>query len=113
MNTQQHTAQKSLGFLMLGAAVGMVGALLVAPQSGRKSRAQLAEMKDKAKTELYKSGKSLLQFGKHAHKELDEAKGRAEIAAEQTIDQATKAVERARQKSRLRGTPQAEEEQWS
>jgi gas vesicle protein len=78
----------SLGWFLLGAALGAAVALLYAPQSGKDTRRLIAKKTEQGREALSDSGKEVLDRGREL---FDRAREVADEAAD-TFDRARKLV---------------------
>ena len=90
--------------LTLGALVGTSAALLLAPQSGRRTRRQLArraeELTDTAGEVLEDARDETRRIADRTAKETRKIAGRARDQADRTSDRLTDAVEKGRERLR-------------
>ena len=77
MNHDDHGAP--LAFFLAGAALGAIGALLLAPQSGRETREQLRRRAAEGRERAYEAGRQAAERGRDYY---DRGRRVAEDAAE-------------------------------
>lgn len=88
--SNHHDGGGSIAWFLAGCALGAAGALLLAPQTGRETRAQLRERAERSRERLEEARREAYERGRRAY---EEGRRRADEAAES----GRKYVERGRE----------------
>jgi gas vesicle protein len=103
-NSEYRDALSFIVGLTLGALVGTAAALLLAPQSGRRTRRQLArraeEISDTATEALEEARDETRRIADRTAKETKRLASRARDRADRTSDRLTEAVDKGRERLR-------------
>jgi gas vesicle protein len=103
-NTEYRDALSFIVGMTLGALVGTTAALLLAPQSGRRTRRQLVrraeEIGDTASEALEEARDETRRIADRTARETRRIAGRARDRADRTSDRLSEAVEKGRERLR-------------